>query len=212
MKIKIATDLIAELLCLLTALFCFNGLKAFKLLPFIPFLLFVCGIEFLALQKSHNGEIYNLYVLIAAMFYLYCYSVLLELTKRQTKNYWFIGSMVVIFLFLNYLFKDPAVSFTASGMMVIELVLICLSCIVLYQIALNPDGPPLIRNPKFIIASVTFIHCLGGIIIFNFQGKLNHELGRLVNELTMSNLNLVMYPGYIYSFYLCQQQKTRFSE
>lgn len=212
MKIKFAADLIAELLCLLTAIYCFNGLKAFRLLLFIPFLLCVCLIEFFALQKTHNGEIYNYYVLAAGIFYLFCYSVLLKLSERQRKWYWRIGGLVIAFLFCNFFFKDPGIVFTASSMMVVELALICLSCIVLYQTALNPYGDPLLRDPVFIIASVTFIHCLGGIIIFNFQGKLNQQLGRLINELTMSNLNLIMYPGYAYSFYLCQQQRIRFSE
>jgi len=211
MNIYIAADFIAEALCLLTAVCCFKGLRAFGLLPFIPFLLVVCSIEGVALQLDDTREIYNFYVLASALFYWYCYGVLLGLNAVQRRWYRIAGFMLVSLIYLNYLFKSPEVTFTASGMMVTELALICLSCIVLYQIALSPDGPPLFKDHRFIIAAVTFIHCLGGIIIFNFHGRLDHRLGRIVNELTMSNLNLVMYPGYIYSFYLCQQQRARSS-
>ncbi len=78
-----------QILSLITAIYCWKGLKSCSLLAFIPLLVIVNATELIAdnyraFGWSSNYRIYNLYLLLSTPFFFYLAGKMLFLTRKES--------------------------------------------------------------------------------------------------------------------------------
>ncbi|MBN8837407.1 MAG: hypothetical protein J0I09_09120 [Sphingobacteriia bacterium] len=202
-----------QILSLLLAIVFYRGLKQFKLLGFIPFLAFVCFVELktnhLSVVGGTSGYLANYYLLASTAFYFPLLQSILKWQQVKKIVFWGIAMLVVIIVLLNYFFIQGRAKFNNESFMLLSIVFSIFSMIAILKIALidEDDKHKSSQLPYFIILSVTLLFFLGSLIVlglYNFIIFKNITIfGKHLYNIVMPILNVIMYGGYSYVFYLC---------
>ena len=208
-----------QIACLLTALYCYRGLRACSLLAFIPLLFIVnitelSGINYRMLGLQSNYSIYNLFLLASTPFYFYIAGKMLFLTGRETIVFHTVCVLCLILVFVNFFFIQGQSPFNTYSFVLIEIMMIVFSSLSLVRLTLlDQRALNFIREPFFWINTVNLLFGLIALVVLGLQEYIltNHiEINnkRLYN-LILPSLNAIVYAGYSYAFILCRKQKTR---
>jgi len=208
-----------QIACLLTALYCYRGLRACSLLAFIPLLFIVnitelSGINYRMLGLQSNYSIYNLFLLASTPFYFYIAGKMLFLTGRETIVFHTVCVLCLILVFVNFFFIQGQSPFNTYSFVLIEIMMIVFSGLSLVRLTLLDQRElNFIREPFFWINTVNLLFGLIALVVLGLQEYIltNHiEINnkRLYN-LILPSLNAIVYAGYSYAFILCRKQKTR---
>ena len=205
-----------QLFSLLCAFICLRGLNSYSIGIMIPILLldnvteFVAG-NYLLFHWKSNYFIYNLYLLLSTPLFLYLFSILLNLNRRQKRNY-FIGCFgLEILVLLNYFLLQGPWEFNTYSNLLIQASYIILSCLALARLTIGKDDESLIlQDPRFCINAMILLFSMVTLILLGSQKyiKLHHiEIHhKVLYFAVMPIANAVLYAGYSCAFFLCRMQ------
>lgn len=208
-----------QIACLLTALFCYRGLRACSLLVFIPLLFIVnitelSGINYRLLGLQANYSIYNLYLLASTPFYFYIAGKMLFLTGKEPIVFYTVCVLCLTLICANFFFIQGQFRFNTYSFVLIEIMMIVFSSLSLVRLTLLDQRElNFIREPFFWVNTVNLLFGLITLVVLGLQEYIltNHIE---INNKTLYNailptLNAILYLGYSYAFILCRKQKTR---
>lgn len=207
-----------QIASLLTALYCYQGLRACSLLAFIPLLFIVNITELSGINYSMLGlpnySIYNLYLLASTPFYFYIAGKMLFLTGRETIVFHTVCVLCLILVCVNFFFVQGQSRFNSYSFVLIEIMMIVFSSLSLVRLTLLDQRElNFIREPFFWINTVNLLFGLIALVVLGLQEYIltNHiEINnKTLYHGILPSLNAIVYAGYSYAFILCRKQKTR---
>ena len=208
-----------QIASLLTALYCYRGLRACSLLAFIPLLFIVnithlSGINYRMLGLQSNYSIYNLFLLASTPFYFYIAGKMLFLTGRETIVFHTVCVLCLILVSVNFFFIQGQSRFNTYSFVLIEIMMIVFSSLSLVRLTLLDQRElNFIREPFFWINTVNLLFGLIALVVLGLQEYIltNHiEINnKTLYHSILPSLNAIVYAGYSYAFILCRKQKTR---
>jgi hypothetical protein len=208
-----------QIASLLTALYCFRGLRACSLLAFIPLLFIVnitefTGINYRMIGLESNYSIYNLYLLASTPFYFYIAGKMLFLAGKETIVFYTVCVLCLILVCANFFFIQGQSHFNTYSFVLIEIMMIVFSSLSLVRLTLLDQRElNFIREPFFWINTVNLLFGLITLVVLGLQEYIltNHiEINnKTLYNAILPSLNAIVYAGYCYAFILCRKQKTR---
>ncbi|MFI5124727.1 MAG: hypothetical protein ACHQDF_05330 [Chitinophagales bacterium] len=208
-----------QIASLLTALYCYRGLRACSLLAFIPLLFIVnitefTGINYKMIGLQSNYSIYNLYLLASTPFYFYIAGKMLFLTGKETIVFYTVCVLCLILVCANFFFIQGQTHFNTYSFVLIEIMMIVFSSLSLVRLTLLDQRElNFIREPFFWINTVNLLFGLITLVVLGLQEYIltNHiEINnKTLYNAILPSLNAIVYAGYGYAFILCRKQKTR---
>ena len=208
-----------QIASLLTALYCYRGLRACSLLAFIPLLFIVnitefTGINYKMIGLQSNYSIYNLYLLASTPFYFYIAGKMLFLTGKETVVFYTVCVLCLILVCANFFFIQGQSHFNTYSFVLIEIMMIVFSSLSLVRLTLLDQRElNFIREPFFWINTVNLLFGLITLVVLGLQEYIltNHiEINnKTLYNAILPSLNAIVYAGYSYAFILCRKQKTR---
>ena len=208
-----------QIASLLTALYCYRGLRACSLLAFIPLLVIVnitefSGINYRMIGLQSNYSIYNLYLLASTPFYFYIAGKMLFLTGKETIVFYAVCVLSLILVCANFFFIQGPSHFNTYSFVLIEIMMIVFSSLSLVRLTLLDQRElNFIREPFFWINTANLLFGLITLVVLGLQQYIltNHiEINnKTLYNAILPSLNAIVYAGYSYAFILCRKQKTR---
>lgn len=207
-----------QLLSLAAAIICYRGLTRFSLVPFIPLLLVTCIIELMGSNMkffgwTSNYFIYNMYLLLTPPLYLLLFHSMLRMNQKVKPIFTIIAALCILVILLNYFFVQGTDKFNSFSFLFIEIMNIVFCCLVLFRMALvaTPAKENIYTHPYFWISLSLLLFSLGAVMVLGMQeyiARNNIQLdGKNIYRTIMPLLNILLYLGYAYAFYLCRKKK-----
>lgn len=204
-----------QLLSFITAVFCYKGLRFFKITAFIPLLFMVCLTESAAVNLklfgwTQNYSIYNYFLLISTAFNLYLIDKMLDLNGFSKIVYCIITSLSMLFLVLNFVCLQGSNVFNTYSFILSMLVVSTLSFLVLLKLFNDDESSIMLHfHPYFWISAATLLFSAAALIVLGLQQFILTEkllIGKVtIYKAIMPILNVVMYLSYTYAFILCRR-------
>jgi hypothetical protein len=204
-----------QLLSLLLSIVFYRGLKAFKLLGFIPLLIIVCFTEFTAANFSfvglHNNHgIYNWYLIMSTPIIFYIFLQILAYKSWMRSLYLTIAALLILFILFNFFFIQGTIKFNTFSLILIEFLIAVLTLLVIAKLFREDDTSIYLnKHPYFWIAASTLIFSLVTLILLGLQQFIELkkiQIGGLqIYTVIMPMINVFLYSCYSYAFYLCRK-------
>lgn len=208
-----------QLFSLLCAIACRRGLDLYSIGIMIPILLldnvteFIAG-NYLLFHWKSNYFIYNLYLLLSTPLFLYLFSILLNLTPRQRRNYFIGCGLLESLILVNYFFYQGPWEFNTYSNLLVQAAYIVLSCLALARLTIGKDDESVIlQDPRFCINAMLLLFSIVTLILLGSQKyiALHHiEIRhKVLYFAVMPIANAVLYTGYSCAFLLCRMQTSK---
>lgn len=204
-----------QLLSFITAVFCYKGLRFFKITAFIPLLFMVCLTESAALKVkilgwTQNYPIYNYFLLISTALNLYLIDKMLDLNGFSKIIYCIITGLSMLFLMLNFVYLQGSDIFNTYSFILSMFVVSVLSVLVLLKLFNDEQSCIILHfHPYFWISASTLFFSAAALIVLGLQQFILAEkllIGKVtIYRAIMPILNVVMYLSYTYAFILCRR-------
>jgi hypothetical protein len=210
-----------QILSLITAIYCWRGLKTCSLLAFIPLLVIVNVAEliaenYLAFGWSSNYRVYNLYLLLSTPFFFYLAGKMLFLTRKEAVVFVIVCFLCMVLLCINYGFIQGPIQFNSYSLGLVDMLMIVFSSLCLVRLTVfDQKELNFLREPYFWINSLNLLFCLITLVVLGLQSYI------LINKIEIANktlyhailpvVNAIVYGGYSYAFILCRTQRARSS-
>jgi hypothetical protein len=210
-----------QILSLITAIFCWRGLKSCSLLAFIPLLVIVNATEliaenYLAFGWSSNYRIYNLYLLLSTPFFFYLAGKMLFLTRKEAIIFYIVCILCMVLMCINYGFIQGPLQFNSYTLGLVDIMIIVFSSLCLVRLTVfDQEELNFMREPYFWINSLNLLSSLITLVVLGLQSYI------LINKIEIANktlyhailpaVNAIVYGGYSYAFTLCRTQRARSS-
>jgi hypothetical protein len=210
-----------QFLSLITAIYCWRGLKTCSLLAFIPLLVIVNAAEliadnYLAFGWSSNYRIYNLYLLLSTPFFFYLAGKMLFLTGKETVVFVIVCFLCMVLLCINFGFIQGPILFNSYSLGLVDMLMIVFSSLCLVRLTVfDQKELNFLKEPYFWINSLNLLFCLITLVVLGLQSYI------LINKIEIANktlyhailpvVNAIVYGGYSYAFILCRTQRARSS-
>lgn len=208
-----------QLSSLIIASICYQGLKHYGILIFIPLLFLDClvdllGDNYLTFGWKSNYFLYNYYLLITTPLYLIVFSKMLNLNGKLKIVSIAIGSLLMLLILINLFFIQGKSQFNSYSLLLIMVINVIFSSLILINLVTDDrQVPSLFKEPFFWINSAILLFSLGTLVVLGLQQyiaanriKLNEKM--LYNTV-MHILNIILYSALSYGFILCRFSKTR---
>ncbi len=208
---QIAVHNIFELVAFITSLICYRKLKLSKLNWFTFFLGLTVAVEFLgkwlALRYHNNTWLYNIFINIEFVFYLFIY---LNHTNRNTfkiviKYSYLVQDLVVVG---NFFYLKSINIFHYYSLISCSIILLVTSFLFLFEKFESNETIKLSEDTMFWISSGIILFYSGDIVDSLFQSYLrdtNISLGGKIFRIINNNLNLILYSFFSIGFIKCKQ-------
>jgi len=205
----------------ITAIFCFKGLKHFKLTAYIPLLVCVIGFELVAANYFYFGwksnyRVYDIYLPVSTPFLLNSIYNMLNYKGIYKKIYITVSVLFTAFLFYNAFFLQGLSVIDTYSYLGAESIIVIASFLAILRLFLDDDTSIMLnQHPYFWLSAVNVLFGIGVIFIMGISGYIKaHKIqihGRNIYGYVTQVLNYVLYLGYAYAFYLCKKLTTRSS-
>ncbi|RKR81147.1 hypothetical protein BDD43_1291 [Mucilaginibacter gracilis] len=204
-----------QLISLITAIFCYKGLKKFKLTAFVPLLILVCIVEFIAGNYKmwgwpSNYIVYDLYFILSTPILLYILNNMLAFKKKGQLIYWLINSCLMLFVTYNTFFLQGLHKIDTYSYLTVESFMVIWSLIAIFRQFLEDDAATMLNeHPYFWINGSTVIFGLGILFIMGLSDYIIEKkiflYGKHIYQYVTKALNFVLYISYSYAFILCRK-------
>ncbi len=210
-----------QILSLITAIYCWKGLKSCSLLGFIPLLVIVNATELIAdnyraFGWSSNYRIYNLYLLLSTPFFFYLAGKMLFLTRKEAIIFFIVCILCMVLICINYGFIQGPLQFNSYSLGLADIMIIVFSSLCLVRLTVfDQEELNFMKEPYFWINSLNLLSCLVILVVLGLQSYI------LINKIEIANItlyhailpavNAIVYGGYSYAFTLCRTQRARSS-
>lgn len=210
-----------QILSLITAIYCWKGLKSCSLLAFIPLLIIVNTTEliadnYLAFGWTSNYRIYNLYLLLSTPFFFYLAGKMLFLTRKEAIVFYIVCILCMMLMCINYGFIQGPFQFNSYSLGLVDIMIIVFSSLCLVRLTVfDQEELNFMREPYFWINSLNLLSSLITLVVLGLQSYI------LINKIEIANktlyhailpaVNAIVYGGYCYAFTLCRTQRARSS-
>ncbi|HLA58870.1 MAG TPA: hypothetical protein VK622_08920 [Puia sp.] len=210
-----------QILSLITAIYCWKGLKSCSLLAFIPLLIIVNATELIAANFrtfgwSSNYRIYNLYLLISTPFFFYLAGKMLFLTRKEAIVFFIVCILCMVLVCINFGFIQGPLQFNSYSLGLVDILIIVFSSLCLVRLTVfDQQELNFMKEPYFWINSLNLLSSLITLVILGLQSYI------LINKIEIANktlyhailpaVNAIVYGGYSYAFTLCRTQRARSS-
>ncbi len=208
---------------LLIAIVCYQDLKSYHIVVFIPFLFLDClvdllGDNYLSFGWKSNYFLYNYYLLTTTPLSLILFFKMLGLKGKLKIIFFFIGSLFMLLLLINYFFIQGKSQFNSYSLLLIMAINVIFSALILIKLVVTDDTKvsSLFKEPFFWINAATLLFSLGTLVVLGLQQyiiankmKLNQEM---LYNVIMHILNIFLYTALSYGFILCRIRTTRSSQ
>jgi hypothetical protein len=210
-----------QILSLITAIYCWRGLKSCSLLAFIPLLVIVNATELIAgnyhaFGWSSNYRIYNLYLLLSTPFFFYLAGKMLFLTRKEAIIFYIVCILCMVLMCINYGFIQGPLQFNSYTLGLVDIMIIVFSSLCLVRLTVfDQEELNFMREPYFWINSLNLLSSLITLVVLGLQSYI------LINKILIANktlyhailpaVNAIVYGGYSYAFTLCRTQRARSS-
>lgn len=205
-----------QYLSLLIALIWYKDLKRFSLQWMVPLLISVACIESLATNYLNMGlttnvPIYNVYLLVSPVFYFLMFRAVIGFKGRYRAIFDVVVVASMIFFIADF-FSAGQSGFNSISYIISAVEYMLFSCILLSKLIMDDTRPVyLVREPYFWIAAVVIIFSLVAVVITGLHSFIvrNHVtlFGKNLHRVIMPMVNVVMYSGFSYAFYLCRKHR-----
>lgn len=205
-----------QILSLLCALICRRGLIYYGLGILIPLLVLdtvteIIGINFRLFHWKSNYVVYNVYLLLSTPFFLYLFSVLLNLRKKQKIPYLVFSIVLELTVILNFVFYQGPLEFNTYSNLLLQATNIILSCLALAGLTVGKDDESsILQDPRFCINAMILLFSLVTLITLGTQKYiLQHNIEirhKVLYFAIMPIANAVLYTGYSLAFILSRTQ------
>ena len=210
-----------QILSLITAIYCWKGLKSCSLLAFIPLLVIVNATELIAdnyrvFGWTSNYRIYNLYLLLSTPFFFYLAGKMLFLTRKESIIFFIVCILCMVLICINFGFIQGPIQFNSYSLGLIDILIIVFSSLCLVRLTMfDQEELNFMREPYFWINSLNLLSSLVTLVVLGLQSYI------LINKIEIANKTLyhailpavsaIVYGGYSYAFTLCRTQRARSS-
>jgi hypothetical protein len=210
-----------QILSLITAIYCWKGLKSCSLLAFIPLLVIVNATELIAdnyrvFGWTSNYRIYNLYLLLSTPFFFYLAGKMLFLTRKESIIFFIVCILCMVLICINFGFIQGPIQFNSYSLGLIDILIIVFSSLCLVRLTVfDQEELNFMREPYFWINSLNLLSSLVTLVVLGLQSYI------LINKIEIANKTLyhailpavsaIVYGGYSYAFTLCRTQRARSS-
>lgn len=210
-----------QILSLITAIYCWKGLKSCSLLAFIPLLVIVNTTELIAENYrafgwSSNYRIYNLYLLLSTPFFFYLAGKMLFLTRKEAIIFFIVCILCMVLMCINYGFIQGPLQFNSYSLGLADIMIIVFSSLCLVRLTVfDQEELNFMKEPYFWVNSLNLLSCLIMLVVLGLQSYI------LINKIEIANktlyhailpaVNAIVYGGYSYAFTLCRTQRARSS-
>jgi hypothetical protein len=210
-----------QILSLITAIYCWKGLKSCSLLAFIPLLIIVNAAELIAENYraygwSSNYRVYNLYLLMSTPFFFYLAGKMLFLTRKEAIIFYIVCILCMVLVCINFGFIEGPIQFNSYSLGLVDIMIIVFSSLCLVRLTMfDQQELNFMREPYFWINSLNLLSCLITLVVLGLQSYI------LINKIEIANktlyhailpaVNAIVYGGYSYAFTLCRTQRARSS-
>ena len=211
-----------QFLSLLLAIVFYRGLKAFKLLGFIPLLVIVCFTEVTAANPSfvglpNNHGIYNYYLIFSTPVTFYVFLQMLFFKGWVKSLYVITAALLVLFVVINFFIGQGAQKFDTYSLILIEFLTGLLTLLVIAKLFREDDSAIFLnQHPYFWIAASTLIFSLVTLILLGMQQFIEVKKIRIgdlqIYSVIMPMINVFLYSCYSYAFYLCRKLTNSLSQ
>jgi hypothetical protein len=205
-----------ELLSLLLALVCYQGLKKFSLTAFVPLLIIINVMEIIGVNYSGpNYFIYNMLILLQTPFFLFLYGKMLMLRDNELTVFRIVSALALFFILFNYFFWQGTEKFTNYSFILIQVLNIVLSCLVLLRLYMLETNIILLVSPYFWINAANLLFGLAVLILLGLQDYIirnNIKIGDYsLYRYILPFATIVLYSFYSFAFVLCRKRINRWS-
>lgn len=206
-----------EIICLLTAIFCFLKKRNKLLTYFIPFLCLTVIIEVIGSlwtpqKASSKYSMYNVFTTLEFLFYAFLFHIHFRKLIFRRIALFFIPCFILIVV-LNILFVQGLdKTFNTYTFLLGSFFIVVFCCCFFYESVL-PDqvDKQLSRQPFFWICSGLLIYYLGSVIINAlFEYLSTNDLraeGQRIYGIINNSLIVFLYSSFCIAFYLCRNNK-----
>ena len=203
-----------QYLSLFIALYCYKGLKYFKIQLIIIFLFISCITETLATLYKHFGWQtnylpYNIYLFASSFVFFFLFARMLNLNNSTKILFWVISILSLLFVELNFFFLQGFTVFNTYSLIIIELLNIFFTSLILLYLARN-DNSTLMKNPFFLINASLLLFSLGTLVVLGLQDFILKNKLRIIQlnlyRVIMPPLNIILYSTFSFAFILCKKQ------
>jgi hypothetical protein len=210
-----------QILSLITAIYCWKGLKSCSLLAFIPLLIIVNAAELIGENYrtfgwSSNYRVYNLYLVLSTPFFFYLAGKMLFLTRKEAIIFFIVCILCMVLVCINLGFIQGPLQFNSYSLGLVDILMIVFSSLCLVRLTVfDQKELNFMREPYFWINSLNLLSCLITLVVLGLQSYI------LINKILIANktlynailpaVNAIVYGGYIYAFILCRTQRARSS-
>lgn len=211
----------AQIAALLTALYCFKGIKRQNLGLFIPLLCIIVvtetiGNNFKTFGWPNNYWVYNCYLLLSTPLYLLLYANMLRLRGLPLTIFVGMTALFEALLLLNFFFIQGTALFNTYSLIIIMVATIILSCFVLLSLAAGEEnGVSFFRHPLFWINGSHLLYALVSLVLLGLQQYIRAHRIELNKEslyyVIQPTINILLYIGLAYAFLLCRTQNRKYS-
>ena len=162
--------------------------------------------QFPVAYNAHNGWIYNPFMIIEYLFYVFFFLRVLHLKKLQRKMLTLFAFLFTVWSILNMLLVQGISRLNTYSLLVSSLMVVYLSISYFLQLLRDRKIITLTKQPMFWIATGAFFYHLCSIpyfIFLNYTARTNLDLAISLSKI-MAVLNWIMYSSYTIAF-LCRK-------
>jgi len=210
-----------QILSLITAIYCWKGLKSCSLLAFIPLLIIVNAAELIADNYraygwSSNYRVYNLYLLLSTPFFFYLAGKMLFLTRKEAAIFYIVCVLCMVLVCINFGFIQGPIQFNSYSLGLVDIMIIVFSSLCLVRLTVfDQKELNFMREPYFWINSLNLLSSLITLVVLGLQSYIQINKIEIANKTLyhaiLPAVNAIVYGGYSYAFTLCRTQRARSS-
>jgi len=210
-----------QILSLITAIYCWKGLKSCSLLAFIPLLIIVNAAELIAENYraygwSSNYRVYNLYLLMSTPFFFYLAGKMLFLTRKEAVIFYIVCVLCMVLVCINFGFIQGPIQFNSYSLGLVDIMIIVFSSLCLVRLTVfDQKELNFMREPYFWINSLNLLSSLITLVVLGLQSYIQINKIEIANKTLyhaiLPAVNAIVYGGYSYAFTLCRTQRARSS-
>jgi len=210
-----------QILSLITAIYCWKGLKSCSLLAFIPLLIIVNAAELIAENYraygwSSNYRVYNLYLLLSTPFFFYLAGKMLFLTRKEAAIFYIVCVLCMVLVCINFGFIQGPIQFNSYSLGLVDIMIIVFSSLCLVRLTVfDQKELNFMREPYFWINSLNLLSSLITLVVLGLQSYIQINKIEIANKTLyhaiLPAVNAIVYGGYSYAFTLCRTQRARSS-
>ena len=210
-----------QILSLITAIYCWKGLKSCSLLAFIPLLIIVNAAELIAENYraygwSSNYRVYNLYLLLSTPFFFYLAGKMLFLTRKEAVIFYIVCVLCMVLVCINFGFIQGPIQFNSYSLGLVDIMIIVFSSLCLVRLTVfDQKELNFMREPYFWINSLNLLSSLITLVVLGLQSYIQINKIEIANKTLyhaiLPAVNAIVYGGYSYAFTLCRTQRARSS-